>query len=233
MLSTRAQLLTLALILGVVTSLAASAQDSGSRGFKMYNGVTLEGDKKQLAKPVTVQLKAAALCQRKTAGGYKDVARCDKARLKEGDRLKLSIQATAPAFLYIFSQNDTGQFQMLFPQPKQDNALKAGQRYLFPEASIGWIELDAMSGTTDRLTVIASPYQIKELEAMRGLNTTSLKDSDAKGGEVVNALASATRGFKMAKPMDIEAEKDTTVQTTEVTIKNEDVASAQFSIVRP
>jgi hypothetical protein len=140
-----------------------------------------------------VTLEAALICQRKVgAGKYEDVPDCNRAVMKEDDRFKIAFQTAGPARVYLMIYNDTGQFQMLFPDPGADNEVAAGQQNILPADS--WFELDDTSGVMETIQVVASNYKIAEFEELRGTDIAGASKTPV-GRKAMPKVAMKTRAI--------------------------------------
>jgi hypothetical protein len=111
-----------------------------------------------------LSLTASLICE--TAAG-ETIEKCNGGRLASGDKFKIAFEVGAPAYIYCYMYNGTGQFQMFFPDEKTPNKAPGGQQFVMPPEE-NWIVLDDVAGVYERLHIVASNYPIKELEALRG-----------------------------------------------------------------
>lgn len=153
----------------------------------------------------SISLTAYLICQKRQADGtFRNVPNCNAVPLTKGDRAKIAYEVNAPAHVYLFATNATGQFQTLFPEPKQDNRVAPGERRFLPEGN-AWLEPDAVAGVTELLKVAASTKPLAELEALRGRDDPPGAVGGWRSSEPVrafHALASgmSSRGWDIVRP---------------------------------
>jgi hypothetical protein len=139
--------------------------------------------------PVTsttpLALSVEARCERRRGGRFEPVTGpCSDTPLGEGDRYRLSIRPSEPAWIYVVAYNSRGQLQGLFPDPGVDNRLPS-----LTLPADGWLELDDVRDVTEHVVVVASRAPQPALEALRGIDVPSR----AGGGDAAPLVA--TRGF--------------------------------------
>ncbi len=173
-------------VAGAPTPQPAGCRTS-SRGF--YNGGTLTLEPQEgggFCQELKVEVEL--VCKRKVGPDrFEDVVGCNGANLKEYDRFKVRFKANRPVYIYFNLSNSTGQYQMFFPRPQDDNRFEAGVLGQAPVEG-DWIELDEMAGVLEQLQVVASVHPIRELEDERGL------DIPPQPGGRFDRKASRTRG---------------------------------------
>lgn len=155
-------------LLGVIASAELDAESAAWVGWSKVHW--LEGAMRcdvtdAGGSPVTVSV--AALCERLEGDHFVAEPACAGAELVEGDRLMLRITADGPAWVYVLNGNTTGQFQLLYPAPGEDNLLPVGQEVVVPEAETWWV-LDDVSGVTEHIQVVAASEPLELLESLRG-----------------------------------------------------------------
>ena len=142
-----------------------------------------------------VRVNAWLVCERRDAESrFTTVTDCNATPLTAGDRVRIGYQVDAPAYVYITSRNDRGQFQALLPSPGADARAAPGVPLYFPEGG-AWMELDDVRGVTELVQVMASVRPVASLDALRG---QALQATDAS----VRAAALAVepvlvRGWKL------------------------------------
>ena len=128
-----------------------------------------------------------------------------------GDRIRLSISAPQPGYLYIVNESPDGSHNVLFPSSLRSSgsaAVGAGQGVQIPETGDGFV-FDEQEGT-EKLWLIWSPNTVPLLESVKRWanpeDKGQIKDP-AQLSSVRDFLSSATQG---AAEKD-EAKKLTTV----------------------
>lgn len=156
--------------------------------------------KAAVAPAPTVALTAFLICQsRAPDGNFVPVADCNATALKAGDRAKIAFEVNQSAFVYLFGNNATGQFQTLFPDPGADNRVAPGVRQFLPPGP-AWLEADGVTGVTEVLKLVATTERRLDLEALRGVN-----DAPAAARQL-NVLTEAftTRGWNVVGGAPVE-----------------------------
>jgi hypothetical protein len=175
----------------------------------------------------TLALELVASCQvHVEAGRYRDVG-CGAGPLTEGDRYRLKVTPSEPAFGYVLAYNSTGQFQMLFPLPNEDNALRGAVPTAFPPED--WLELDNVKDVTEHLLVVASRERLQQLELLRGVDLPP-RNQDERPAATRAMLGSVTsRGFKRKTSAAVPAANETTSASTLVQ-QGPGVAAVELSV---
>jgi hypothetical protein len=156
--------------------------------------------KAAVAPEPTVALTAFLICQSRAAdGSFMPVADCNATALKAGDRAKVAFEVNRPAFVYLFGNNATGQFQTLFPDPGADNQVTPGARRFLPPGA-AWLEADGVTGVTEVLKLVATSDRRADLEALRGVNDAPT------AARQLNVLTEAftTRGWNVVDGAPVE-----------------------------
>lgn len=182
-----------------------------------------------------VSLTTYLLCQRREQGRFVDVPACTKTPLAENDKVRFGFKVSEPAYIYVLNHNDTGLFQMLFPDKGVPNKVIAEKDYIFPPDS--WLELDDQSGVIEHLQVIASVEPIPELEAQRGVYIEPGKGASKRPSKqaiktrgVIEPLL--TRGFKQkSKPVMLDVGDASPVSTIPMVSKRKGVVVNEFEII--
>jgi hypothetical protein len=187
-----------------------------------------------------ITLTAYLICQRKVGTRkFVDVSECTEATLKEGDRIKIGFRSDRDARFYVFNYNDTGLFQMIFPDRGIANELEAGRDYILPPDD--WLELDDQKNVTERLQVVASLEKIQQLEDLRG---AYFEPKTKSGGGKPRASKAAvktrgllepvlTRGFKQKgrKPVKLDVGAKEPVETVPMVVTKPGVNVIEFKLV--
>ena len=97
---------------------------------------------------------------------YISLPKCDNARLAMFDRFYIAFIPQQDLYIYLVMSNSSGQWQLLFPAPDEDNKFKRGQLASLPKKE--WILFDHMRDVEDKISLLASLHPIKELERQRG-----------------------------------------------------------------
>lgn len=93
---------------------------------------------------------------------------CERALLRPFDRYYLAVQSAQDLYLYVIMSNDqNGQWQLLYPLPGEDNFVTGGQLVSIPERE--WVLFDEQFDITDHISIIGSPTPISSLEILRGM----------------------------------------------------------------
>ena len=157
-----------------------------------------------------LQVSTALLCERRSEVAAEVVERCNGATLHDGDRFKVMVHTSAPAHLYFYLFNGSGQFQMFFPDLGVPNRTEAGGRYALPDAS--WMRLDDVSDVFERIVVVASRRPIEELEELRGVNLPptpsgdfALQARDVRG--IIEPLITRGAGIEQTAPIEIDGSR--------------------------
>ena len=119
-----------------------------------------------VAQQPEIELTAYLVCQVQRDGAWVSVDDCDNTPLRENDRVKIGFRVNRPGRLYVLNYNETGLFQMMFPDPGISNELEPGRDYFLPPDD--WFELDDQKAVTEHLQIIASVEKVPALEAQRG-----------------------------------------------------------------
>ena len=133
-----------------------------------------------------LELKVEASCQKKRGAAYLDIA-CGDEPLTHGDRYRLRLTVSEPSFGYVIAYNSLGQFQVLYPFPDEDNALRPSAPLVFPPED--WLELDEHGGVSEHVIVVASRERQAQLELLRGV------DIPPKGTGAVDERPATTRSY--------------------------------------
>lgn len=125
-----------------------------------------------------------ALLLRDSEGHYNEVS--PKAIFHSGDRLRLSVMANQPGYLYVIQQGSSGAWTSIYPKPSNDNSspankIEAGQVYQIPGGK-GMFRFDQTPGE-EKLFLILSHERIADLEGAI--------DSLKKNGEPTSTPAPA------------------------------------------
>ena len=171
---------------------------------------------------ISIALEASLVCQEKNGDSYKNIEDCQGVKLEEGDRVKIHFSTDQDAYLYVLLFNDKGQLQMPFPQKDVDNKVTAGVHYTLPPED--WWEMDNVTDTKDVVKVIASPYMVKELEDVRGM--------DVPSQDLLEIAKQETRGFALKKEVITLQQGKEEVKTTPIEKKGDDVTSLKFELLR-
>ena len=96
---------------------------------------------------------------------YINLDRCDGAHLSVLDRFYVAVKLQKEAYVYVTMSNDQGQWSLIFPEPLENNLLRANQLIELPHKE--WIVLDGAENTTDIISILASPKPIPILDEQR------------------------------------------------------------------
>jgi hypothetical protein len=187
-----------------------------------------------------ITLTAYLICQRKIGTKkFVDVAECTETPLKEGDRVKIGFRSDRDARFYVFNYNDTGLFQMIFPDRGIANELEAGRDYIIPPDD--WLELDDQKNVTERLQVVASLEKIQQLEDLRGAyfepkaSAGGSKPKRSKAAVKTRGLLEPvlTRGFKQKgrKAVKLDVGAKDPVETVPMVVTKPGVNVIEFNII--
>ena len=185
----------------------------------------------------SITLTAYLVCQRRVRGAFVDVPDCTKTPLSEGDRIKIGFKANRSAHFYIFNYNNTGLFQMLFPDHGVANKIEAEREYLIPVD--GWLELDDQQNVTEHLQVVASIERLPQLERLRGTYVESNARSKTRQRHSKVAVQTRgllepvlTRGFKQKakKPIKLDVGEANPVMTVPMVTTRSDVNVIEFKL---
>jgi hypothetical protein len=199
--------------------LAPSADAHPSRAFRKRGSLHLVAGENGPEEPVEVAVDAFLLCQRrKSDGTYEDVTACNRAELTQGDRV------------YLFGYNDSGQFQMLFPDPTIRNQVEP-EHVVFLPSGEDWLELDDVGGVREYVHLVAAAQPVAELEALRGIDVPP-NESQATQERTRGLLEPLiTRGFtQRGGPITLEA-GGRRVSTVPVVVSELDVVGVEFEII--
>ncbi len=140
-----------------------------------------------VAEQPQIELTAYLVCEIQRDGAWQSVEDCDNVPLRENDRVKIGFRVNQPARLYLLNYNETGAYQMMFPDRGIANELEPGRDYFLPPDD--WFELDDQKNVTEHLQIIASLEKVPQLEAQRGV----FVEPSADGSQPKEALK--TRGL--------------------------------------
>lgn len=147
-----------------------------------------------------LRLTAYLVCRRKSAEEtYADVPDCHGAELTHGDQVKFGFEVDTRSHVYVYSHNDKGQVQVLFPGPGVANVALPGARHFLP-AGDEWLELDAQGGTVEQVRVIAATRPVPELEALRSAAAGAGHPPDPRITERAEAYAASVSGRGFSRP---------------------------------
>jgi hypothetical protein len=96
---------------------------------------------------------------------YINLDRCDGAHLSMLDRFYVAVKLQKEAYVYVIMSNDQGQWSLIFPEPLENNLLRANQLIELPHKE--WVVLDGVENTTDIISILASPKPIPILDGQR------------------------------------------------------------------
>lgn len=116
---------------------------------------------------------------RNDRGSFKTQRICNGEYFQEDDQVRFEITPAQDGFLYILLHNDSGQIQLVYPEPQTDNSLRSNQTYKVPSDPYfkGWWSVDDQKDVKERITIIFSMEKDANLEVMRGID---LKPEQAK-----------------------------------------------------
>lgn len=97
---------------------------------------------------------------------YLSLKKCDGVMVKALDRFYLSLLPQQDSYAYVVSNNDKGQWQLIFPTEGEENLLKSNILKSIPEKE--WLLFDNATNTIEKIFVIASPQKIPIFEQQRG-----------------------------------------------------------------
>ncbi len=86
---------------------------------------------------------------------------------KAGERFKLGVKVNRPSYVYVYNKDPNGKETLLYPQPGQDNLVKAMGTVYLPEK--GAFQFDEVPGTENLLVYVSDTKQ-DEIAVMRELS---------------------------------------------------------------
>lgn len=102
----------------------------------------------------------------KADGGYSELL--PDSVFHSGDKIKLSIMANQPGYLYLIERGSSGAWQALFPEPNaaaDSNRIEAGRVYEIPSASGHAFEFNDLPGQ-ERLFLLLSRTPVSDLDSV-------------------------------------------------------------------
>lgn len=112
-------------------------------------------------------------------GKFQSQRICNGEYFQEDDQVRFEIKSAQTGFLYVIVHNDSGQLQLVYPEPSTDNRLVANKSYKIPSDPYfkGWWSVDDQKDVKERITLILTKVPDSVLEHLRG---TDLKPEQAK-----------------------------------------------------
>lgn len=192
----------------------------------------------KLAAAEEITLTAYLICQRKVGDKFVDVPECTETPLAENDRVKIGFRSDKDARFYVLNYNDTGLFQMIFPDRGIANEITAGRDYILPPDS--WLELDDQKDVVEHLQIVASLEKIDQLEALRGAYFEPKAAPDQKKVKAPKEAIQTrgilepviTRGFKQKgkPPVKLEVGEQEPVNTVPMIASRPGVNVIEFKL---
>jgi hypothetical protein len=142
---------------------------------KVVNQRTQESSRPH-AKGDRLKLMATFQCRfKKKRGGYEAVRSCNGETFQENDQVRFSITPMSDGYVYLLLFNESGQAQMLWPTPSDDNHVTQKTAYTFPTDPVysGWWEVDHVKDVKEVISIIFSRERVDRLESLRGVEISS------------------------------------------------------------
>ena len=89
---------------------------------------------------------------------YLPIKKCDGMMVKALDRFYLSLLPQQDSYIYVVSNNDKGQWQLIFPTEGEENLFKSNILKSIPEKE--WLLFDNTTNTIEEIFVIGLPQKI-------------------------------------------------------------------------